>query len=347
MSRNQLIPTTRARFDGIWKAELDDYVIDARWSPNSRNIAAAAVSGPIISLEAADGEVQWNAPGHGFGTAEIDWHPSLELLTSAGQDGKIRLWEAKTGNAILELAGGDDWVEHVAWSPNGKLLASAAGKRLRLWDPAGTLIREYADHQSTIADIAWQPDGGDIVAGAYGALTFWNVSSSKAVRKLEWRGSILVIAWSPDGQYLATGDQDSTVHFWMIKTGKDLQMWGYPTKVREIAWDSTGFYLATGGGPTIAVWDCSGQGPEGREPILLDLHEAFLTVLSFHPRAGLLASADADGRIAIWHPEVTTEPLDQLTVDCEVSVLRWSPNGNALIVATESGTIARLDVHWS
>ena len=41
-----------------------------------------------------------------------------------------------------------------------------------------------------------------------------------------------MIPWSPDGKYIATGDQDSTVHFWIMSTGDDLQMSGYPTKVR-------------------------------------------------------------------------------------------------------------------
>ena len=308
-------------------------------------IAAASVSGPVACLNTGNGEPAWTVHAHGFGATEVAWHPGLEMLTSAGQDGTVRHWDPVDGTEIAAMDGGDAWVEHVAWSPNGKILASAAGRKLRLWDPAGSLIRTYDRHQSTISDIAWDPEGGDIVSGSYGGLQFWNVSSEEPVRTLEWQGSILTIAWSPNGRYIATGDQDSTVHFWKLKTGKDLQMWGFPTKVRELAWDATGKYLATGGGPTVAVWNCAGRGPEGRKPILLDAHESVLSALAFHPSLTLLASADEAGRLALWQPGASDGPLDQLVVDGAVSMLQWSPDGQSLLVAMETGSIARLDVH--
>lgn len=345
MSRRGVANPIKVGIDAAWHITIDDYVIDAKWSPDGAMVAAAAVSGPIACLNTEDGNPSWSAHAHGFGTTEIAWHPGLEILTSAGQDGTIRNWNPANGDELGTMDGGDAWVEHVAWSPNGKLLASAAGKSLRLWDPAGSCIREFKDHGSTISDIAWKPGGGDTVSGSYGGLQFWNVSSEKAVSNLEWRGSILTIAWSPDGKYIATGDQDSTVHFWSVRTGKDLQMWGYPTKVRELSWDATGKYLATGGGPTVAVWDCSGRGPEGRKPILLEAHEEVLSALAFHPAVNLLASADESGNLALWEPGTSDEPIEQMVVEGAVSVLQWSPNGQSLLVATETGSIARLDVH--
>lgn len=345
MPRRGVANRIRVGLDAVWRIIIDDYVIDAEWSPDGSLLAAAAVSGPVACLNTENGELAWNVHAHGFGTTEVAWHPGLEMLTSAGQDGTVRHWDPADGTEIATLVGGDIWVEHVAWSPNGKILASSAGKQLRLWDPAGSLIRTFDRHQSTISDIAWAPEGGDIVTGSYGALQFWNVSSEKPVRTLEWQGSILTIAWSPDGRYIATGEQDSTVHFWTVKTGKDLQMWGFPTKVRELAWDVSGKYLATGGGPTVAVWNCAGRGPEGRKPILLDAHEEVLTALAFHPGMTLLASADEAGHLALWQPDVSNEPLDHLVVDGAISVLQWSPDGRSLIVATETGSIARIDVH--
>jgi WD40 repeat protein len=346
MPRKRVARRTRLAIDPIWQASLDDFVIDARWSPDGTLIAAAAVSGPVSILDAESGRVRWSAHAHGFGTTEVVWHPEVELLTTAGQDGTLRNWSPASGEELGAMDGGGAWVEHIAWSPNGKLLGSAAGKRLRLWDTTGAMIREYDNHESTIADIAWEPGGGNIVSGAYGGLRFWNVSSAEAVRTFEWRGSILTIAWSPDGKYIATGDQDSTVHFWMVKTGKDLQMWGYPTKVRELAWNSGGTLLATGGGPTVAVWDCSGRGPEGRAPILLEAHEEVLTSLAFHPELDVLASADQSGHVALWEPRRTRDLIEEVAVDGEVSVMQWSPDGRALLVATETGSLDRIDVHW-
>jgi WD40 repeat protein len=75
----------------------------------------------------------------------------------------------------------------------------------------------------------------------------FGVSQEAPQRRFEWKGSILRLAWSPNGRFVATGDQDSTVHFWFEEDRRDLQMSGYPTKVREL-WNAASRYLATGGG---------------------------------------------------------------------------------------------------
>jgi WD40 repeat protein len=46
--------------------------------------------------------------------------------------------------------------------------------------------------------------------------------------------SVEAIAWSPNGNFVASGNQDSTVYFWFIEGGEDLQMTGYPAEVREL-----------------------------------------------------------------------------------------------------------------
>ena len=51
-------------------------------------------------------------------------------------------------------------------------------------------------------------------------------------------GVKFALAWSPDAKYIATGEQDSTVHFWRVKSGADAQMWGFPTKVLQLSWSN-------------------------------------------------------------------------------------------------------------
>ena len=118
-------------------------------------------------------------------------------------------------------------------------------------------------------------------------------STRGKVRALCW-------AWSPDAKYMATGEQDSTVHFWHVKSGRDAQMWGFPTKVRELSWDPSGRWLATGGGASPCLWDCSGKGPMGRKPRQYDAHSNKLTQLVFQSDGELLASADADAKLFLW-----------------------------------------------
>ncbi|KAB8145634.1 WD40 repeat domain-containing protein [Chloroflexia bacterium SDU3-3] len=365
-----------------WQATIDDHVSALAFSPDGALLAVADVNGPITLLRAADGAVAHTLRGHGFGTLALAWCPDGRgLLASAGQDGMIRLWDSASGAELAAMPGGAAWVERLAWSvpqrsaartprgcsaapeaaasePYTPLLASAAGRKLRVWDAQGQLVREYPDHANTISGLAWMPVWGRPAAGTsgasalptgnfpiltsatYGNIAFWQPASDEALGRFSWKGSILTIAWSPDGSFIATGDQDATVHFWVAKTGQDLQMWGYPSKVRELAWDASSRYLATGGAHTVTVWDCAGKGPEGSRPLQLAAHEDMVSALDFQRRGGLLASGGEDGLVAVWHVGKGRRPLAQLGGGSAVAQLAWSPDDRWLAVGRADGTVA-------
>jgi WD40 repeat protein len=339
--RNRFVQPSQLREN--WTATISDHVIDLAWSPDGKYIAAASVLGPVTIFEGHRQTVIHAFKGHEFGTMSIAWHPNSKVLASAGQDGKIRLWDMKSGEATHSLDGGAAWVEHLAWSSGKKpILVSAAGRKLKLWNADGDLVREYPDHQSTISGLQWKPRVRQFASIAYGGITLWDPQQSEAVRRLEWRGSSLVVAWSPDGKYVATGDQDSTVHFWIIATGDDLQMSGYQTKVRELSWDATSRYLATGGGQEVTVWDCSGRGPAGTRPIALSGHQDFLSVVRFQHRGKLLASGGADGLVYVWQLRGRRSSLaiHEAALTAGVTSLVWAPNDQYIAVGDESGGVS-------
>ena len=327
-------------WEARWQAHIGDHVIALAWSPDGAALAAAAIGGPVTLLDGQTGRTRHVLPGHGFGTSGLSWCPQGTVLASAGQDGTVRLLEAESGKEHLTLDAGAAWVERVAWSPDGTLLASAAGRKVRLWDPAGQLVREYANYPSTVADIQWKPGTLELASAAYGELALWHPDKPEPSRVFRWKGSMLVLAWSPDGKYIATGDQDSTVHFWIVKTGKDLMMSGYPTKVRELAWDCTSRYLATGGGAVPCVWDVSGKGPAGTEPLQLAAHRDRVTALAFQHSGPLLASAGADGLAALWQPGGHKRVLARASYQSAITQLGWSRDDRGLALGTESGVVA-------
>lgn len=347
-------PSATVALERRWREVLDGHIISLRWSPDGRLLAAATVDGPIVILSAS-GERLHELPGHTLGTTALDWHPGggghagPPLLASAGQDGHVRLWDTTTGAQAQALRHATSWVERVAYHPSGRALAAAAGKSLRIWDAAGALVGEHTDHASTIADIAWKPGAEQIAAVAYGGTTLWALDQPAPLRRYEWKGSSLVLAWSPDASMFATGDQDQTVHFWYAESGLDLQMWGYETKMRELAWDPSSRYLATGGGRDPVVWDtrASKKGPEGSKPVMLALHEAYLTALAYQRREAkdapaILASAGQDGLVALWRPTRGKQPLAQHGFNAPISQLAFSPDDRALAVGGEDGTVALL-----
>ncbi len=336
-SRNQ------SRLHPSWTAEMGDHVIDLSWSPSGSLIAAASVSGPIAVIDPKDGSEKHRFPGHGFGTTALAWLGDATLV-SAGQDGMVRWWAADTGQAIRSTDGGGKWVELLAPARDGERIVSAAGRALRLWTKDGTLLRDYPNQPSTISAIRWRPGSDEFVTAGYGGMSVWSPSSDQPIRRFEWKGSILTVACSPNGRYLATGNQDSTVHFWYYETGDELQMWGYPTKIRELAWDRSSRFLATGGGFQVIVWDCSGKGPSGTKPLSLIGHdeETCISVLAYQSKGDTLASGGTDGRVILWNPVSGSKSVAEIALPDSVSTLEWSPDERSLAVGDASGGVVLL-----
>ena len=123
----------------------------------------------------------------------------------------------------MELECGASWVEHVSWSTDStkaRILATSAGKKIKFWSADGILIGEALDQQNTISDIQWNPEENILASISYGGIKLWSPDISNELRIFDWQGSALKIHWSPDTRFIATGDQDSTVHFWFVETGQ-------------------------------------------------------------------------------------------------------------------------------
>jgi WD40 repeat protein len=341
MQRKDKPKPPSAALKALWRRAIDDHPIGLAWSPDGKMLAVAGVSGPITLFSGEDGVIRHQLPGHTLDTMAISWHRDSRLLASVGQDGKVRLWDTETGAQTAEMPGGGSWVERVAFSPTSDGLVSAAGRKLRLWNTNGDLIREYPDANSTITDIKWRHDEQQFAISAYNGVVLYDPIQPEPLRRFQWQGSTLTLEWSPDGRYIATGDQDSTVHFWITETGQDLQMWGYETKVLELAWSGNSRYLATGGGTQVVIWDCSGKGPAGTKPIMLEGHQHLIKHLKFQRNGMLLASGGNDGMVGIWRVERKKSALlTSATFKDPIAGITWSPDDHCIAVTDEIGTVA-------
>lgn len=324
----------------IWRTELADHVIGLSFSADSRLLAAAAVSGEVAVLDGATGTLRWRTKAHEVGTCALALRPRGDVLATAGQDGRIRLFDAASGAVKAEVEGGAQWVEHLAWSPSGELLLSGAGRMARLWRPDGTRVGSLPEMSYTVSALQWHSEKESFAVAAYGEIRIFEGAAASPRRRFAWKGSMLALSWSPNGRFLATGNQDATVHLFIVATGKDLEMSGYATKVRELAWDATSRFLATGGGELVTIWDFSGKGPAGTAPMQIEGHRANVSALAFQHRGSALASGGDDGALLLWAPVQDTQLRARAELGSAVSQLAWAPDDQCIAAGSAAGQVA-------
>lgn len=333
-----------------WAASLDDYVIDLAWSPDGARLAAASQAGPLHLFDGATGENRRELPGHEDGSNCLAFAPGggAAMLASGGQDGAVKFWDGLAGQHLATATLGSAWVDHLAWRPavdaGAPLLAAAAGRDLVFLRADASVAHRFKPAAKTLSALAWHPQGGALAAACFGGVTLWDADDFIAQKEFPYANGIATLAWSPpDGRWLVSGNVDPSVHLWLPEEDQEFHMSGYESKVRQISFDPTGARLATTGGQDVCVWDCSGAGPEGREPAMLP-HDAPLVAVAFQNRHGLLAAASRDGVLQLWSPERAQPLRATVKMPAPAAKLVWSPDDRFLAVGSEKGVVYVLRV---
>lgn len=340
-----------------WAATLDDYAIDLAWSPDGTLLAAASAAGGVTLYAAATGAVQHVLAGHTDGANCLAWSPDGALLATGGQDGCVRFWNPATGTQTAETKLGNAWVEHLLWSPAGPgpvptsppapiaqipnpgLLFAAAGRKLAALRPDGAIAHTFPDAPKTISALSWKPDGTACAAACFGHVVVWDAASFTAQKEFPYGNAIYALTWSPDGRWLVAGCHDNAVHLWApAEVDLELHMSGYETRLKELSFSHDSKWLATGGGRDACVWDCTGAGPEGREPLLLP-HNARVCAVAFQHAHGLLAAGSANGEFTLWAPARKNPMVAEVTMPAAATKFAWRADDALLAVGTEKGQV--------
>ncbi len=331
--------------DFKWHGKLDDFITSVAWSPDGARVAAGSVSGQVAIYDTAKGQaIHLLEQAHADGCDALAWRPDGKALATAGRDGTWKLWDTVEGKVIAEHEAGALWAEHLAWSGRpigslGHLLALGAGTKVTLWNEQGAATGVSISLPRTVAEVNWILGGGTLAVAHSTGVSLRDPLTGAEERVFHSRDPILNMAFSPSGKWLMTGNQDCSVHVWNTDNGGEMHMRGYAAKVRQLAWHRGSRWLAAGGGPAVSVWDCSGRGPEGRTPTILEWHTDQVSALHYQPEGDWLASGARDGSLAVWAPTQRQNQISGAKIPSGVTRVAWAPDGKLLAVTGEGGEV--------
>jgi len=333
---------------------LSEYITAIAWSPNSKYLVAATAAGELALFDEAKAGndlkqklIELQAPTEiaidclGF-SADGQW------LAAGGQDGKVRVWkldgEQPPIAATLDL--GKTWIEHLVWHPTRPEFAFSFGKYVQIWSAEILdIVTTLHFEQSTVLAIAWHPSGEYLSVGGDGGLKVWSAKDwYEDPVQFEMPTATAKLVWDRAGEYLVASTLDNLVVVMQwLGTDFDASPWrmqGFPGKIRSFDWSAskTSSLLSSSSGSDVVVWEKHPDLNVGWEGEVIKGHNSTVGFVAFKPKTEVLASADENGRIAIWKDAKDwVQALE--TPMGEITALQWQPQGKKLAAANADGEL--------
>ena len=277
--------------------------------------------------------------------------PTPGTVVSGSFDATLAVWDTETGRIRHDLHGHDEGRIHdIAITPGGLAISCSDDKTLRVWAlTTHALLHTLTGHRGSVHCARVSADESRVISGSRdGTLRVWNLTTgeAEAVDEAHKHGHwIRAIAIAPDEQIVASASRDGTVKLWDTRSGRCLQTLNLQGEdVHDLAF--VGSYLVTVAQDvsTLRVYEYEQETRSISPGSLRHLrgHRTGATHLEAIPHQNAVASGSLDGSLRVTWLDREKEAVECLAKGDAIRGLSISPDGNAIVVATDGG----LDV-WS
>ena len=287
------------------------------------------------------------------------------VATADAADG-VQLWDAVSGKPVGKpIHPGGGTVQDVAFLGEGSMLAIGQQTGTAIWNlrenrQVGGLLTGFSH---TVISEAASPDGRYVAAAEDLEVSVWDLATRRMVLKIpapaDKRYDAIQAAVSPDDGIVAM-PAGQYVELWSIPQRKKIAVIDAGNSVNMVAFASSGTFLAVNTStPATRLWDLENHNWVASFPMSNGISAA----QGFHDNpvaisadGTLVASASgASNSVALWDARsgvrigVLALPQAASSHTDTVSGLAFSPDGNALAVTTDTGTLTVWDLnvnHW-
>jgi WD40 repeat protein/DNA-binding SARP family transcriptional activator len=335
--------------DLLWMFAGRHQVWGPSFSADGSLVAASWRSeGRVRVLDASNGRLIRTFPRSG---AHTTFSPDGRFLAVSNSNFHMIAFDLATGDKAFKLDGNVD----SAWAPDGLRIATAnVDGTVRLWNgQTGAPLFTLFGHTATVNDVDWSPDGTRLVtASSDGTAKVWEVNKREGIERLslsaqDLRSGVAEAVFSSDGEQVMTSSQTITAtKVWDVGIGGDAEWLTLPAQpggdglwAGDVEFLPDGRRLASNGEHGgIEIRDLR----TGRELRTIHVGGSGISSFDLTPDGKVLAAGRSNGLATAWDI-ATGEEIFSAQHDDMVRDVDWSPDGQHLVTATNSGTITILD----
>jgi len=294
-------------------------VLDAKFSPDNKLIAAATARGYIKLWDVSSGTQVMTLQGHVNWVRSIVFTPDSKQLISAGDDRTICIWNLEDGTLQRKIRGHLGRIRSLGISHDGKYIASAGLANatqlsegisddyevvIKQWDlENGECTQVIRGHSGWILSVDYNSDSSQLAVGCYDStVNVWDAATGDCLHNNTYHNRrVNTVSFSPDDRLLASGGDDRTIYVYDLESKQLLyELKDHTGFIRSLSFSEDGRFLVSGSyDKSIKLWDLS----NGMCIRTFSGHSDWIRSVRLSSDGRLLASGGDDQTIRVWDVE--------------------------------------------